>query len=46
MYYHIHGRAKVSQAKRDRTVLPNCVGTVIVLIMAIDPDPAFQWRTG
>lgn len=26
LYYHIHGRAKVSQARRDRTVLPNCVG--------------------
>jgi len=31
VYYHIHGRAKVSQAKRDRTILPNCVGKCICI---------------
>ena len=26
IYYHLHGRAKPYQPRRDRTVLPNCVG--------------------
>jgi hypothetical protein len=32
VYYHIHGRAKVSQARRDRTVLPSCVGMFCIHI--------------
>jgi hypothetical protein len=34
LYHSIHGRAKASQARRERTVLPNCVGELNVLLQS------------
>jgi hypothetical protein len=32
LYYHLHGRAKPYQPRRDRIVLPNCVGMFIFFV--------------